>query len=45
MHYLSYYVVSFWQANVIEVYNSILSSLEDLLNIYNPYFKQMVSEI
>ena len=33
------------QADVIEEFNSTLIYLDDLLNIDNPYFKQMVSQI
>ena len=33
------------QAGVIEVFNSTSRYLDDLLNIYNPYFEQMVSQI
>ena len=33
------------QANVIEAFNSTLSYLDDLLNIDNPYFEQMISQI
>ena len=33
------------QADVVEAYNSISRYLDDLLNIGNPYFEQMVSQI
>ena len=33
------------QANVIEAFNSTSRYLDDLLNIDNPYFEQMVSKI
>ena len=33
------------QANVIEAFNSTSRYLDDLLNIDNPYFEQMVSQI
>ena len=33
------------QADVIEVLNSASRYLDDLLNIDNPYFEQMVSQI
>ena len=33
------------QADVIEAFNSISRYLDDLLNIANPYFEQMVSQI
>ena len=33
------------QANVIEAFNSTSSYLDDLLNIVNPYFEQMLSQI
>ena len=32
------------QANVIEKFNSTSSYLDDLLNIDNPYFEQMISQ-
>ena len=38
-------VISFWQADVIEAFNSTTRYLDDLLNIYNPYIKQMVGWI
>ena len=33
------------QADVIEVFNSTSRYLDDLLNIYNPYFEGMVNQI
>ena len=33
------------QANVIELFNTTKGYLDDLLNIDNPYFKQMVGQI
>ena len=33
------------QTDVIEAFNSISSYLDDLLDIDNPYFEQMVSQI
>ena len=33
------------QANIIEAFNSTSRYLDDLLNIDNPYFEQMVSQI
>ena len=33
------------QTNIIEVFNSTSRYLEDLLNIDNPYFEQMVDQI
>ena len=33
------------QADVVETSNSTSGYLDDLLNIYNPYFEQMVSQI
>ena len=33
------------QADVVEALNSISGYLDDLLNIHNPYFAQMVSQI
>ena len=33
------------QAEVVEAFNSTLRYLDDLLNIDNPYFEQMVSQI
>ena len=33
------------QADVIEIFNSTSRYLDDLLNIDNPYFEQMVSQI
>ena len=33
------------QADVIEAFNSTSSYLDDLLNIDNPYFEQMVGQI
>ena len=33
------------QADIIEAFNSILRSLDDLLNINNPYFEGMVNQI
>ena len=33
------------QADVIEAFNSVSIYLDDLLNIYNPYFEQMVGQI
>ena len=39
------YVCDNNQADIIEVINSPLSYLDDLLNIDKPYFKQMVGQI
>ena len=33
------------QADIIEAFNSTSRYLDDLLNIYNPYFEQMVDQI
>ena len=33
------------QTDIIEAFNSISRYLDDLLNIYNPYFEQMVDQI
>ena len=33
------------RADIIEAFNSTSRYLDDLLNIYNPYFEQMVSQI
>ena len=33
------------QADVVEAFNSTSKYLDDLLNIDNPYFAQMVSQI
>ena len=33
------------QSNVVQAFNSTSRYLEDLLNIYNPYFEQTVSQI
>ena len=33
------------QTYIIEAFNSISRYLDDLLNIYNPYFEQMVGQI
>ena len=33
------------QADVVEAFNSTSKYLDDLLNIDNPYFEQMVSQI
>ena len=33
------------QADVVEAFNSTSRYLDDLLNIDNPYFKQMISQI
>ena len=33
------------QADIIEAFNSNSRYLDDLLNIYNPYFEQMVDQI
>ena len=33
------------QAGVIEAFNSTSINLDDLLNIVNPYFEQMVNQI
>ena len=33
------------QTDIIEAFNSISRYLDDLLNIDNPYFKQMVGQI
>ena len=33
------------QADVVDAFNSTSRYLDDLLNIYNPYFTQMVSQI
>ena len=33
------------QADVVKAYNSTLRYLDDLLNIGNPYFEQMMSQI
>ena len=33
------------QSNVVEAFNSTSRYLDDLLNIYNPYFEQMVGQI
>ena len=33
------------QADVVEAFNSTSRYLDDLLNIHNPYFEQMVSYI
>ena len=33
------------QADIVEAFNSASRYLDDLLNINNPYFEQMVSEI
>ena len=33
------------QADIIEAFNSTSRYLDDVLNIYNPYFKQMVGQI
>ena len=33
------------QTDIIEAFNSTSRYLEDLLNIYNPYFEQMVGQI
>ena len=34
-----------YQADIIEAYNSTSRYLDDLLNIDNPYFEQMVGQI
>ena len=33
------------QADVVKSFYSTLRYLDDLLNVYNPYFEQMVSQI
>ena len=33
------------QADVVETFNSTSRYLDDLLNIYDPYFAQMISKI
>ena len=33
------------QTNIIEAFNSISRYIDDLLNIDNPYFEQMVGQI
>ena len=33
------------QTDIIEAFNSTSRYLDDLLNIYNPYFEQMVGQI
>ena len=33
------------QADVVKLFYSTLRYLDDLLNVYNPYFEQMVSQI
>ena len=50
--FLSYYERDFMlslsdnnQADVVEAFNSTSRYLDDLLNIDNPYFAQMVSQI
>ena len=34
-----------YQTDIIETFNSTSRYLDDLLNIYNPYFEQMVGQI
>ena len=40
-----YYVICNNQTDIIEAFNSTSRYLDDLLNIDNPYFEQMVGQI
>ena len=35
----------YYQADVVEAFNSNTRYLDDLLNIYNPYFAQMLGQM